>query len=89
MAPGKTLELGTFTLSEGGTVTISTKCEYERELIVGIKNIVTGKTYSESVNAGINLTHQSQEKIDPPLCLVSNRFRFLVCLSSGSCFREY
>ncbi|SHJ00180.1 hypothetical protein SAMN05444373_10191, partial [Thermoclostridium caenicola] len=31
------------------------------------------------VNAGINLTHQSQKKIDPPLCLVSNRFRFLVC----------
>ena len=28
------------------------------------------------VNAGINLTHQSQKKIDPPLCLVSNRFRF-------------
>lgn len=52
MAPGKTLELGTFTLSEGGTVTISTKCEYERELIVGIKNIVTGKTYSESIKNG-------------------------------------
>ena len=30
----------------------------------------------KDVNAGINLTHQSQEKIDPPLCLVSNRFRF-------------
>jgi hypothetical protein len=31
------------------------------------------------VNAGIHLTHQRRNKIDPPVCLVSNRFRFLLC----------
>jgi len=34
---------------------------------------------SVSVNAGIHLTHQRRNKIDPPVCLVSNRFRFLLC----------
>jgi IS30 family transposase len=33
-----------------------------------------------NVNAGIHLTHQRRNKIDPPVCLVSNRFRFLLCL---------
>jgi 3'(2'), 5'-bisphosphate nucleotidase len=34
---------------------------------------------AEFVNAGIHLTHQRRNKIDPPVCLVSNRFRFLLC----------
>jgi hypothetical protein len=32
-----------------------------------------------AVNAGIHLTHQRRNKIDPPVWLVSNRFRFLLC----------
>jgi len=34
---------------------------------------------ASNVNAGIHLTHQRRNKIDPPVCLVSNRFRFLLC----------
>lgn len=56
MAPGKTFELGMITLGESGTITFSTKCELERELIVGIKNIVTEKTYSETIKNGTGTT---------------------------------
>ena len=33
-----------------------------------------------AVNAGINLTHERRYNFDPPVRLVSNRFRFLVFL---------
>lgn len=35
---------------------------------------------NEDVNAGINLTHERRYNFDPPVRLVSNRFRFLVFL---------
>jgi len=38
-----------------------------------------GGVWLLDVNAGIHLTHQRRNKIDPPVCLVSNRFRFLLC----------
>jgi hypothetical protein len=49
--------------------------EVTEENVADIASLINGRR----VNAGIHLTHQRRNKIDPPVCLVSNRFRFLLC----------
>jgi II/X family phage/plasmid replication protein len=46
-----------------------------RWLIAFLSNAI-GEELPPAVNAGIHLTHQSRNKIDPPVHLASNRFRF-------------
>jgi len=44
--------------------------------ICGLSEEISDELGLTIVNAGIHLTHQRRNKIDPHVCLVSNRFRF-------------